>query len=93
MDNILETSEIGLANMRAKAAFEKDREIIKEHLDTKFLDALKRMFNYDAPSISFHRNYDGTALAGQDYNMTILNGAIRDGQREVIATLEHIFRN
>lgn len=70
-----------------------DRQFIKEHLNKDFLDALKRMFNYDSPSISFYRNHDGTVRDGQDYHMVMLNAAVRDGQREVIALLENILNN
>lgn len=87
------TTELMLAQQQASADYEKDRQIIKEHLDRKFMDALKRMFNYDMPCISYYRNEDGTVSSGQDFRMVMLNGAVKDGQREVIATLEYILNH
>lgn len=85
------TTEMMLANQRACHKIEEDKQTIRQHLDRKFLDALKRLFGYDLPSITYHRSDDGVPTSGQDYHMVVLNGAVRDGQREVIATLEHIF--
>lgn len=93
MSTDYDTTELMLAQSKAAKLMEQDREIIREHLDRKFLDALKRMFCYDQPSFSYHRATDGTPAEGQDYRMVVLNGAVRDGQREVIATLEYIFNN
>lgn len=70
--------------------YAEDLKTIKEHLDTKFLDALKRRFDYHRPSIVYARNEHDAPVPGQDYQMVMLNAAVRDGQREVIATLEYI---
>lgn len=88
-----ETTELMLAQRKASELMQEDRRTVAEHLDRKFLAALKRMFNYDQPSFMYHRLDDGTPASGQDYQMVMLNGAVRDGQREVIATLEYIFNN
>ena len=87
------TTDLMLAQAIAAEVMEQDKKIIREHLDRKFLDALKRYFGYDMPSLSYYRTDDGTPASGQDYNMVVLNGAVRDGQREVLATLECIFNN
>ena len=85
------TTDMMLAQQQACRMIEEDKLTIRQHLDRRFLDALKRMFGYDLPSIAYHRSADGVPTSGQDYHMVVLNGAVRDGQREVIATLEHIF--
>lgn len=87
------TTDAAINQETAALSYMRDRQLIKECMNRDFLDALKRMFNYDSPSISFYRNHDGTVRDGQDYHMVMLNAAVRDGQREVIAILENILNN
>jgi hypothetical protein len=87
------TTDVMLAQLEAAKQAEQDRQTIREHLDKKFLDAMKRVFCYDQPSLAYYQHEDGSPANGQDYNMVVLNGAVRDGQKRVIATLEYIFHN
>ena len=66
---------------------------IKQGMGKDALDALKERFNYNAPAFIFDQTSGSGVAPNQDYEMVVLNAAIRDGQREVLMYLDSILNH